>query len=347
MASRRLIDRLRSEEALKRRETNGGEPPLNHDVPHPPPGADGDDTLSLLFLCCHPAVSRPSQLALTLRAVGGLATAEIARAFLVPESTVAQRIGRAKRQIRSSGIGFAPPAPAERRQRLDVVLHVLYLIFNEGYTAGAGPDLQRIELTREAVRLTRILHRLLPEDGEIAGLLALMLLTDARSPARTTAEGQLIPLAEQDRSRWRRPLIHEGVELITHAMRTAPIGPYQLQAAIAAIHAEAPHADATDWPQIAALYAVLSRIAPNPMVTLNHAVAIAMAHGPGVGLAMLDELEADDRMAGHHRLAAARAHLLELAGETAAARRSFVTAARITTSIPERRYLQSRAARLA
>jgi RNA polymerase sigma factor (sigma-70 family) len=347
VASRRLIDRLRSDDASRRREEALAAQMPEAAEPDPAPGTEADDTLTLLFLCCHPAISPPSQLALTLRAVGGLTTAEIARAFLVPEATMAQRISRAKRQIRQAGAAFAQPDPAEHRLRLDVVLHVLYLVFNEGYTATEGADLRRVELTREAIRLTRMLHRLLPADGEVAGLLALMLLTDARTPARTTADGQLVPLDEQDRTLWTRSLIVEGVELITHTLQTATAGPYQVQAAIAAVHAEAPHAGATDWPQIVALYELLSRLAPNPMVTLNHAVALAMAHGPSVGLAMLEELDGDDRMTGHHRLASVRAHLNEMAGDAAAALQGYEEAARLTTSVPERRYLEGRAARLA
>ena len=346
VASRRLIDRLRSDEALRRRENAVAARTREEADPDPAPGAGADDTLTLLFLCCHPAISPPSQLALTLRAVGGLSTAEIARAFLVPEATMAQRISRAKQQIRRAGATFTPPDPAERRRRLDVVLHVLYLVFNEGYTASEGTDLQRADLTREAIRLTRMLHRLLPEDGEVAGLLALMLLTDARTPARATADGQLVPLDEQDRTLWTRQLIDEGIAIVTRALETKPVGPYQVQAAIAAVHAEAPHPDLTDWPQIVGLYEVLSRLAPSPMVTLNHAVALGMAHGPSVGLAMLDELAADDRVTDHHRLAAVRAHLHELAGDADAARRNFEKAARLTTSMPERRYLEGRAARL-
>jgi RNA polymerase sigma factor (sigma-70 family) len=346
VASRRLIDRLRSDEALRRREDAVAAGTRDEADPDPAPSAGADDTLTLLFLCCHPAISPPSQLALTLRAVGGLSTAEIARAFLVPEATMAQRISRAKQQIRRAGAMFTQPDPAERRRRLDVVLHVLYLVFNEGYTASEGADLQRADLTREAIRLTRMLHRLLPDDGEVAGLLALMLLTDARTPARATADGQLVPLDEQDRSLWSRRLIDEGIAIVTRALETKPVGPYQVQAAIAAVHAEAPHPDVTDWRQIVGLYEVLSRLAPGPMVTLNHAVALGMAHGPSVGLAMLDELSGDDRLTEHHRLAAVRAHLHELAGDADAARRNFEKAARHTTSMPERRYLEGRAARL-
>jgi predicted RNA polymerase sigma factor len=309
--------------------------------------SDEDDTLTLLFLCCHPALSAASQVALTLRAVGGLTTAQIAHAFFVPEATMAQRISRAKQRIKATGIPFRMPPEPERADRLGVVLHVLYLIFNEGYTATSGPDLQRSELTREAIRLVREVRRLLPDDGEVAGLLALMLLTDARRPARTGPAGELIPLAEQDRDRWNRESIEEGVEIVTRTLAQARIGPYQLQAAIAAIHDEAPDEKSTDWPQILALYDLLERISPNPMVTLNRAVAIAMVRGPRAALDLLDTLGADGPLAGHHRLDAVRAHVLELAGDEEAARSSYQQAARRTASLPEQRYLQARAARLA
>ena len=349
VASRRLTDRLRSDEARRRREdaTAALVPPDRSALPAP--GDDGlpeqDDTLTLLFLCCHPALSPASQLALTLRAVGGLTTAQIARAFLVPEATMAQRISRAKQGIKAAGSTFAPPPQDEWAERLRVVLHVLYLIFNEGYTASSGPDLQRGELTGEAIRLTRAVHRLLPEDGEVAGLLALMLLTDARRAARADDGGGLIPLAEQDRSLWDRPAIAEGVGLVSWALATSRLGPYQLQAAIAAIHAEATTADETDWHEIVALYRLLARIDTNPVITLNQAVAVAMVDGPEAGLALLDTLEDDDRMARHHRLHAVRAHLLELAGDVPGAEAGYRTAARLTTSLPERRYLEARAAR--
>ncbi|WP_316043426.1 RNA polymerase sigma factor [Actinomadura sp. CNU-125] len=284
---------------------------------------------------------------MTLRAVGGLTTAQIARAFLVPEATMAQRISRAKQKIKAAGARFAPPPPDERDARLRAVLHVLYLIFNEGYTASGGPDLQHADLTAEAIRLTRGLHRLLPGDGEVAGLLALMLLTDARRAARSGPGGALVPLAEQDRTRWDRAAIAEGTTLITDALTWSPPGPYQLQAAIAAVHAEAEHADDTDWRQILALYRVLSHLAPNPMVTLNEAVALAMVDGPRAGLDLLAGLDGDERVAGHHRLAAVRAHLLERAGDPAAARAEYRRAARATTSRPEQRYLQARIAGLA
>jgi RNA polymerase sigma factor (sigma-70 family) len=351
VASRRLTDQARSEMARRRREeAAASQVPADAFVSAAPGGEqmpEQDDTLILLFLCCHPALSPASQIALTLRAVGGLTTAEIARAFLVPEATMAQRISRAKRSITESGLPFRLPPQPEQAERLRVVLHVLYLIFNEGYTASAGPDLQRAELTGEAIRLARAVRRLLPDDGEVAGLLALMLLTDARRPARTGPDGALIPLSEQDRSRWDRAAIQEGVALISAALPRAPLGPYQLQAAIAAVHAEAALAEDTDWSQIVALYALLDRVAPSPMVTLNRAVAVAMVHGPRAGLDLLTPLETDVRLADHHRLAAVRAHLLEKAGDVAAARTAYRIAARRTTSLPEQRYLEGRAARLA
>ena len=341
VASRRLTDQLRSEHARRQREET-----LASEVA-PGEAVDEDDTLTLLFMCCHPALSPPSQLALTLRAVGGLTTAQIASAFLVPEATMAQRISRAKQRIRATEIPFGMPPGPEWPERLRVVLHVLYLIFNEGYTATSGPDLQRLELTREAIRLTREVRRLLPDDGEVAGLLALMLLTDARRAARTRPDGALVPLAKQDRALWDRGLIGEGVDLVSDTLARAPLGPYQVQAAIAAIHDEAPRAQDTDWPQILALYDVLERLSPNPMVTLNRAVAVAMVHGPQAGLRLLETLDDDDRVAAHHRLEVVRGHLLEMAGDHAAATTSYRTAARRTTSLPERRYLEGRAARLA
>ena len=342
VASRRLVDGWRSESARRRRE----EHITILEAPDPEPVAERDDTLTLLFLCCHPSLSVPSQLALTLRAVGGLTTAEIASAFLVPEPTMAQRISRAKQTIRNAGARFDLPPEAEREDRLRVVLHVLYLLFNEGYTTSAGPALRRADLTSEAIRLARLLRRLLPEHGEIAGLLALMLLTDARRAARTTPDGALVPLAEQDRALWDTTQIEEGVGIIGDTLGRAAIGAYQLQAAIAAIHDEAPSDDETDWPQILALYDVLEQVSPGPVVTLNRAVAVAMVDGPRAGLAVLGTLDADDRMAHTHRLEAVRGHLLELAGEPGAARESYRRAARMTASIPEQRYLAMRAARL-
>jgi RNA polymerase sigma factor (sigma-70 family) len=350
VASRRLTDQLRSESARRRREeTAAALAPSDELVA---PGADADllpeqdDTLTLFFLCCHPSLSPASQIALTLRAVGGLTTAQIAQAFLVPEATMAQRISRAKQRIKSSGARFGMPPEEEREDRLRVVLQVLYLIFNEGYAASSGPDLQRADLTTEAIRLARGLRRLLPDDGEVAGLRALRLRTDARRQARTQPDGSLVPLAEQDRHRWDADAIAEGVALIRETLARAVIGPYQLQAAIAAVHDEAARAEETDWPQILALYELLERVAPNPIVTLNHAVAVAMVHGPRAGLDLLATLDADDRLTGHHRLDAVGAHLLEMAGDTAAARERYRTAARRTTSLPEQRYLEARAARL-
>jgi RNA polymerase sigma factor (sigma-70 family) len=351
VASRRLTDELRSEQARRRREDTIAALVPSGEKMAPAPGdeppAEEDDTLALLFLCCHPDLSPASQVALTLRAVGGLTTAQIASAFLVPEATMAQRISRAKQRIKANGASFRVPPEPERTERLDAVLHVLYLVFNEGYTATSGPDLHRTELTREAIRLTRAVRDLLPDDGEVAGLLALMLLIDARRPARTRPGGALVPLAEQDRELWIRESIEEGVALVTEALAHSAPGLYQLQAAIAAVHAEAAQAEDTDWPQILALYRVLERISPNPMVTLNHAVALAMVRGPRAGLDLLRTLDGDDRLATHHRLDAVRAHLLELAGDHATALAGYRRAARRTTSLPEQRYLEGRAARLA
>lgn len=348
VATRRLTDEWRSERARRDREVAVAvrepaavAPPADAEPPV------GDDTLRLLFLCCHPALARSAQVALTLRAVGGLSTAQIARAYLVPEATMSQRIRRAKQRIEATGARFTMPSPAERDQRLGAVLQVLYLIFNEGYTASSGPDLHRAELTGEAIRLTRMLHTLLPHEGEVSGLLALMLLTDAHRAARVGPGGELVPLAEQDRTLWDAAAIEEGVALVTESLTWSAPGPYQLQAAIAAVHAEAPSAAETDWPQILALYRLLARIAPNPMVTLNQAVAVAMVDGPRAGLALLAPLAEDARTAGHHRVDAVRAHLLELAGEPGPARKAYLAAARATTSLPEQRYLELRAARLA
>jgi RNA polymerase sigma factor (sigma-70 family) len=341
VASRRRTELWRNETARRRRElavfTAAAEPGSVSGV---------DDTLTLLTLCCHPELTRVSQVALTLRAVGGLTTAEIARALLVPEATVAQRISRAKQTIRKAGARFTPPGPEERDERLAAVRAVLYLIFTEGHTASSGAALQRVELSAEALRLARQLHRAVPDDGETAGLLALMLLTDARRPARSTPGGNLVPLAEQDRSRWDRAMIAEGTALLDATLPVAPIGPYQLQAAIAAIHDTAPTASDTDWPQILALYELLTVVAPGPMVTLNRLVAVAMVRGPEAGLAALAAAAAEPALAGHHRVAAVQAHLLELAGDAAAARAAYLEAARLTLSAPERRYLESRAAAL-
>ena len=315
--------------------------------PESEPVPDVDDTLTLLLLCCHPALTPVSQVALTLRAVGGLTTSEIARALLVPDKTVGQRISRAKQLIRNSGAEFRMPPEAERSERMASVLHVLYLIFNEGSTASSGSALHRVELSSEAIRLTRQVHDLLPDDGEVAGLLALMLLTDARRPARTRRDGALVPLAEQDRSAWDAAAIAEGVALITKTLASAPVGPYQLQAAIAAVHDEAARFEDTDWRQILGLYGLLETVAPGPMVTLNRIVAVAMVHGPAAGLDQLAAAEGDPALAEHHRVDAVRAHLLEMAGDREAARAAYRVAARRTLSVPEQRYLESRAARLA
>jgi RNA polymerase sigma factor (sigma-70 family) len=340
VAQRRLVDSWRSDSARERREL------LAHAMTLPGEASDRDDTLTLLFLCCHPAISAPSQLALTLRAVGGLTTAEIAKAFLVPETTMGQRISRAKQAIKAAGLHFDLPPEAERAERLRVVMHVLYLIFNEGYVTTAGPDGLRTDLTAEAIRLTRLLHRLEPA-GEVGGLLALMLLTEARRAARTTAEGNLVPLDEQRRELWDARLITEGVALISSTLGAGPVGPYQLQAAIAAVHDEAPSAEATDWPQILALYDVLAQLTPGPVVTLNRAVALARVEGPLAALAAIATLDGDERMARTHRLDAVRGHLLELAGDPEAARAAYLRAARMTANLPEQRYLTLRAAGLA
>ena len=347
VASRRMTDQLRSDTARRLRETAvmleservapavDLEPEMNH-----------DDTLILFFMCCHPALTSSSAIALTLRAVGGLTTGEIAHAFMVPEATMAQRISRAKQSIKTSGVPFSMPTQQEQAQRLRSVLHVLYLIFNEGYTSSTGPHLQRLELSQEAIRLTRSIHKLLPENSEVAGLLALMLLTDARRSARTGAGGELIPLDKQDRTRWDQTEISEGIALLTAALSKGSLGIYQIQAAIAAVHDEAARPEDTDWPQILALYELLKSTSDNPMVVLNHAIAAAMVHGPSKGLELLTALDADPRLTEHHRLDAVRAHLLEMAGDHPAAITLYRRAASRTTSIPERNYLTAQAARL-
>jgi RNA polymerase sigma factor (sigma-70 family) len=347
VASRRMTDHLRSEISRQRRETAvATEGELVAPAAHLEPDVHQDDTLILFFMCCHPALTPSSAIALTLRAVGGLTTAEIAHAFLVPEATMAQRISRAKQSIKSSGVPFRLPSREDQTQRLRSVLHVLYLIFNEGYTSSSGAQLHRVALAQEAIRLTRAVHALVPDDAEVAGLLALMLLTDARRRARTGPDGELIPLYKQDRGLWDQTAIAEGIALLTTALAKGAIGSYQLQAAIAAVHDEATRAEDTDWPQILALYEILKLISDNPMVVLNHAIAAAMVHGPAKGLELLKQLDSDPRLAGHHRLAAVRAHLLEIAGDHAAARELYRIAATKTTSIPEQNYLLTQAARL-
>jgi RNA polymerase sigma factor (sigma-70 family) len=338
-AERKMIDQRRSDRSRRDRESMAvlQEAPARQ-------VSEQDDTLIVLFMCCHPALTAASAIALTLRAFGGLTTAEIANAFLVGEATMAQRISRAKQSIRASGVPFRMPTPDEQTARVRLVLHVLYLIFNEGYASSTGRELHRTELSAEAIRLTRMVQRMLPDDGEVMGLLALMLLIDARRPARTSAAGELITLAEQDRTLWDRGLMAEGVALLNHAMSEGAVGEYQLQAAIAAIHDQAAYADDTDWPQILALYGLLEQMTRNPVVTLSRAVAAAMAHGPHAGLVVLDAV--DERLAGHYRLDAVRAHLLEMAGDTQASLAHYRAAAARTTSLPEQRYLAMQAARL-
>jgi RNA polymerase sigma factor (sigma-70 family) len=348
VAYRRMTDLVRSEAARRRRETRVATEP-DYVTPEFKIGDDTqeDDTLTLLFMCCHPALTPSSAIALTLRAVAGLTNAEIAHAFLVPEATMAQRISRAKKTIKASGVAFRLPSRRECAERLRAVLHVLYLIFNEGYTSSIGPHLQRPELASEAIRLTRSVHALLPDDTEVAGLLALMLLTDARRGARTGPYGDLVPLTMQDRALWDQSEITEGAALLTATLARGSIGPYQIQAAIAAVYDEAARHEDTDWPQILALYELLEHCSGNPVVTLNRAVALAMVRGPSAGLKLLDSLDADGRLKGNYRLDAVRAHLLEMAGNHKAAITHYQAAASRTTSLPERNYLFTQAARLA
>jgi predicted RNA polymerase sigma factor len=349
-ALRRMTDLLRGERAWQCGENTVAAQALPGELPAPdadgrPPSGD-DDTLTLLFLCCHPVLTPAAQIALTLRAVGGLTTEDIARAYLVPEVTMAERISTAKQRIKASGAVFRMPPEQERAERLGSVLHVLQLIFTEEYPAASRAAVQRGALTGEAIRITRKLHHLLPDEGEVAGLLALMLLTDARRPARSGPDGEVVPIEEQDRSRWNRDYVAEGAELVSEVLARAKPGPYQLQAAIAAVHDEAPSAENTDWVKIFALYGTLLRYSDDPMITLNHAVAAAMVLGPRAGLELLEKLDADERMAEHHRLNAVRAQLLEMAGDREAAHSHYRSAARRTTSLPEQRYLEARAARL-
>jgi RNA polymerase sigma factor (sigma-70 family) len=348
VASRRLTDQVRSEIARRERETAvARETDTVVPAVEIESDMDPDDTLILLFMCCHAALTSSSAIALTLRAVGGLTTVEIANAFLVPEATMAQRISRAKQNIKASGVPFRLPSPQERSERLPAVLHVLYLIFNEGYASSTGAHLQRLDLAREAIRLTRSAKGLLPDDSEVMGLLALMLLTNARRAARTGPDEELIPLDKQDRTLWCQAEISEGVELLTAALSKGSVGLYQLQAAIAAVHDEAAHAEDTDWPQILALYELLKHVAPSPMVTLNHAIAAAMVHGPSKGLELLRALDEDGRLASHYRLDAVRAHLLEMVGDYQSSIKHYRIAASRTTSIPEQNYLMTQAARIA
>ena len=341
VASRRMADQYRRDDARRRREALAA----SRSLARPDPASGHDDTLILIFMCCHPSLTPASAIPLTLRAVGGLTTREIAAAFLVPEATMAQRISRAKAKVKASDAPFTLPTPDKRTERLGSVLHVLYLLFNEGYASSSGPALARTDLSGEAIRLARGVHATLPDDPEVAGLLALMLLTDARRPARTRADGELVPLAEQDRTLWDRSLIAEGVALITEALRRGQVGEYQVQAAIAAVHDQAARHTDTDWAEILSLYGLLERMTGNPMVTLNRAVAAAMADGPGTGLALLDGLS--ERLGDHHRLHSVRAHLLEMAGDTKTAILEFRAAAARTKNLREQHYLTTKAARLA
>lgn len=346
IAARRLTDLLRSDQARRRRENTIAQwaiPEPQVSLPGEAGRADHDDTLILLSMCCRQSLSVTSQIALTLRAVGGLTTTEIARAFLVTEGTVTRRITRAKQSIKDSGIPFAPPSATERAGRLDAVLRVLYLIFNEGYASTAGPELQRTEMASEAIRLARAVHMAVPQDCEVTGLLALMLLTHARHRARTGPDGSLIPMSDQDRTLWDPEAIAEGVSLITGALPFGPTGPYQLQAAIAAVHDEATSWELTDWPQIVALYEVLLRIDRNPVVALNHAVAVAMVRGPQAALELIADLEGDTRVNEDRRFHAVRGHLLEMVGDRQAARDAYEAAARRATNLQQRRYLHVRA----
>jgi predicted RNA polymerase sigma factor len=348
VALRRMTDHVRSEIARRNREAVAMEdlPVVVAPTMYSEPEIDPDDTLVLLFMCCHPSLSAPSAIALTLRAVGGLTTGEIAKAFLVPEATMAQRISRAKQSVKTSDVAFQMPEASERAERLGSVLHVLYLIFNEGYTTSSGADLQRTDLSMEAIRLARLVVNLAPGDGEAIGLLALMLLTDARRLARSGPNGELIPLDEQDRGLWDKEIIAEGVALVSAAFSRGVVGEYQLQAAIAALHDEASRVEDTDWAQIQALYGVLMRMSDNPMAVMNHAIAAAMVHGPTKGLELLASLEKDERLRGNHRLDAVRAHLLERSGDRDAAVKLYQAAAAKTSSIPEKNYLMLKAAKL-
>jgi RNA polymerase sigma factor (sigma-70 family) len=346
VATRRLTDHIRADTARRlREELVVSLVPPDEQIAVIAGANERDDTLDLYFMCCHPTLTPASQVALTLRAVGGLTTLEIARAFFVPESTMAQRLSRAKQTIRDAGL--AEPSPAEQLERLGSVLQVLYLVFNEGYTASSGDELLRVDLSTEAIRVTRLLERLVPDALDVKALLALMLLTDARRGARMGAHGELVPLDEQYRGRWDRAMIDEGTRLLDEAFAGGARSTYAIQAAIAALHDEAASTETTDWAQIAMLYGALLQHGDNPMVRLSHAIARGMAEGPAAGLAALDALAADARLAGHYRLDAARAHLLERSGDPAGAITYFRRAAQGTTSTAERDYLTLHAARLA
>ena len=339
-ASRRLVDEQRSESARRRREQEW--------VAAEPAGArvvQQDDTLTVLLMCCHPVLTPASAVALTLRAVGGLTTAEVAAAYAVPEATMATRISRAKRQVRDSGERFSLPPDDELGERVTRVLHVLYLLYNEGYVATSGAGLTRTDLSAEAIRLARTAHRLLPADREATALLALLLLLDARRPARLTASGEVVPLSEQDRSLWDHALVAEGTALLDSTLGTGPLGAYQVQAAIAAVHDRATRAQDTEWPQVLALYGLLEQVSPSPFVTLARAVALAEVEGPDAAAPLVDEVA--ERLGDHHRVSAVRGHLAELGGDPVAARRHYLEAARRTANLAEQQHLTTRAARLA
>lgn len=344
VGSRRVVDIARSDTARRARELTHARLQQTAAV-EPVPEAQ-DDSLELLLLCCHPVLSPASSIALTLRAVAGLTTGEIARAFLVPETTMARRITRAKEAIHAAGASFPEPEPPQRAVRLASALHVLYLLFNEGYAASSGERLIRPDLAAEAIRLTRMAHRAAPQAPEAAGLLALMLLAEARGAARLDDGGDIVTIDQQDRSRWDRSLIAEGVALAEQALASGPVGPYQLLAAISALHSEAATVEETDWPQILALYELLDRVAPNPMASLGRAVALAEVRGPDAALALLAELAKDPRLAEHHRFLATRAHVLTRLGERSAARTEWARAAASAGNAVERRWLEARATRL-
>lgn len=337
VASRRLVDEQRSEAARRRRERGWATAePADPDV------VQHDDTLTVLFLCCHPVLSPASAVALTLRAVAGLTTREVAAAYGVPEATMAARISRAKRQVRESGQPFALPSDEELAERVTRVLHVLYLLYNEGYAATTGPHLTRPDLSAEAIRLCRIAHRLMPTDREVTAVLALLLLLDARRPARVTASGEVVPLAEQDRRLWDQGLVVEGTALLDSTLDAGPPGAYQVQAAIAALHDRAPSGADTDWPQVLALYGLLEQVAPSPFVTLARVVALAEVEGPDAAAPLLDDVATT--IPEHHRVDAVRGHLAELRGDPASARKHYLEAARRTTNLAEQQALMARAA---